>query len=104
MSAVGAVDGFQGQEAPVAVVSITTRDTVGILVEKPRLLILLSRARDGLFINSDFKTFELKGQLFKFQQVKSTTHQQAAHLPCSGLYLSGVSKPRSGAAKSKFQS
>lgn len=40
--------------------SITTRETIGFLSEKSRLLVLMSRARDGLFIISDYESFVLK--------------------------------------------
>lgn len=54
------VEGFQGQEGSVVCISIKSRETAGFLSGKLRLLVLMSRARDNLFIISDYKSFVLE--------------------------------------------
>ena len=58
-------DNYQGEESDIVIVSLTRsneKGEIGFMAAPPRLNVLLSRARDGLVVVGNFKTFTTSGK------------------------------------------
>ncbi|CAG5093618.1 Similar to SETX: Probable helicase senataxin (Homo sapiens), partial [Cotesia congregata] len=55
---VSTVDGFQGQEREIIIMSCVRSNGIGFLTDRQRLCVALTRAKHSLFLCGNFKTFE----------------------------------------------
>ncbi|XP_074098426.1 putative helicase senataxin isoform X2 [Cotesia typhae] len=55
---VSTVDGFQGQEREIIIMSCVRSNGIGFLTDRQRLCVALTRAKYSLFLCGNFKTFE----------------------------------------------
>lgn len=61
---VNTVDGFQGQERDVVIMSCVRSDGIGFLSDRQRLCVALTRAKSSLILCGNFKTFK-KDQMWQ---------------------------------------
>lgn len=61
---VSTVDGFQGQEREIIIMSCVRSNGIGFLTDRQRLCVALTRAKHSLFLCGNFKTFEVSFKFF----------------------------------------
>jgi helicase required for RNAi-mediated heterochromatin assembly 1 len=61
---ISTLDGFQGQEADIVLLSLVRSDGIGFLAEANRICVALSRARNGFYIVGNMKLLSRSSELW----------------------------------------